>query len=395
MYCNEMFKLGDQASPIRALFNYGQEQAKIVGPENIFDFTIGNPSIPLPKALTQGLVDILQEEDPVALHSYSLSAGRPATRQAIIDNLNDRFGTDYSINDIYMTCGAAAALCSTFAALTVDENSEFIAMAPYFAEYKNFVETKGGKFVTVPNTPDFRINFEDIEKAINQNTQAVIINSPNNPSGKVFSKEELEKLAEILTRKSEEFAKPIYIVTDEPYRELVYGGLEVSWIPSIYKNTIVCYSYSKIYSMPGERIGYFLVPPAADDATNLYKAIAGAARTLGYVCAPVLFQNLLERFPDPVVDLGVYETNRDLLYQGLTEIGYEVVSPDGAFFMFVKAPCGDGSAFSQRAMKEENLLIVPGAGFGCPEYVRLSYAVPQDRIERGLPLFKKLFETTK
>lgn len=390
MYNQTMFQLGDQASPIRELFNYGQIQAEKVGAENVFDFTIGNPSLPMPQEMTEAMIDILQTVEPVALHSYSVSAGYPATRQAIADSLNKRYGTNYGLEHIYMTCGAAAALCATFTALTIDENSEFIGMAPYFSEYRNFVETKGGKYVTVPASEDFRINFTEIKKAINKNTQGVIVNSPNNPAGKVYSREEIQQLADILEEKSKEYAKPIYIITDEPYRELVYGGMEVPFIPNIYKNTIICYSFSKIYSMPGERIGYYIVPPEADDSADLFKAIAGAARTLGYVCAPVFFQRLVERFPDPEVDLSLYDENRLILVRGLQDIGYECVHPDGAFYMFVKAPCGDGKAFSDRA-KEKNVLIVPGEGFGCKEYVRVSYCVPKERIERALPLFTELF----
>lgn len=394
MYSQKLFQLGDQASPIRELFNYGQEQAKLLGPDKVFDFTIGNPSIPLPDVLTEALQEIIREYDPVALHSYSVSAGHPSARKAVADNLNERFGTQYGPQNLYFTCGAAAALCATFAALTYDANSEFIALAPYFPEYRNFVETKGGKFVAVPNAPDFRLNLEGLEAAINPHTQAVIVNSPNNPSGKIYSEEEIKDLAALLERKSKEYHKPIYIVTDEPYRELVYGGLQVAFIPNYYRDTIVCYSYSKLYSLPGERIGYVLVPAELTDSDAIYKAIAGAARTQGYVCAPVLFQRLIERYPNFPVDFSLYEQNREKLSTGLREIGYECVEPEGAFYLFLKAPSADGSEFSQLA-KEKNVLLVPGVGFGCPDYVRVSYCVPAERIERAMPLFAELYQASK
>lgn len=393
MYSTQMYDLGNQASPIRKLFNYGQEQAAKLGPDKVFDFTIGNPSIPLPADMTQALGEILQETEPVALHSYSVSAGHPATRTAIAEDLNARYGTNYTKDQLYLTCGAAAGLCSTFLALTTGADSEFIGMAPFFPEYRNFVETKGGKFRVVEASADFRLNLEGLAEAINEHTQAIIINSPNNPSGKVYTREELTALAQLLEDRSQAYGKPLYLITDEPYRELVYGGLEVPFIPSIYRNTLVCYSYSKVYSMPGERIGYVLVPPEIDDSQEVYKAVAGAARTQGYVCAPVLFQKFVERFPGRQMDFSPYDTNRQLLYDGLKAIGYNCIHPDGAFYMFVQAPQGDGKAFSDLAMTQ-NVLVVPGVGFGCPDYVRVSYCVPTDRIERALPLFRELYQAS-
>lgn len=390
MYSARMFDLGNQASPIRELFSYGQEQAAKLGPDKVFDFTLGNPSIPLPEPMTRALVQIIEETDPVSLHSYSVSAGHPATRQAIAEKLNQRYGTHYSKDQLYLTCGAAAALCSTFWALTADADSEFIALAPFFPEYRNFVETKGGKFRVVAAAEDFRLNLAGLAETITEHTQAIILNSPNNPSGKVYSREELTDLAALLEERSKLYGKPIYLVTDEPYRELVYGGIEVPFIPTLYRNTIVCYSYSKIYALPGERIGYVLVPPEAEDSEQIYKAIAGAARTQGYVCAPALFQRFIERFPGEDVNFDLYDRNRKIIYEGLTALGYQCLHPDGAFYLFVKAPQGDGKAFSDLA-KSHNVLVVPGAGFGCPEYVRVSYCVPTAKLEQALPLFAELY----
>lgn len=394
MYSKAMYDLGNQPSPIRELFNYGKQQAALIGAENVFDFTIGNPSVPAPAKVTEVWKQLLEDVDPVALHAYSVSAGRPETRKALADNLNRRYGTAYTAKDLYITCGAAAALTSCIKALTLSHNSEFIAMAPYFAEYTNFVESKGGRFRVVEAGPDFRIHYDGLRRTINENTQAILINSPNNPCGKVYTREELEKLAELLEEKSREYGHPIYIISDEPYRELVYDGLEVPFIPTIYKNTLVCYSFSKCFSIPGERIGYFLVPPEADDAAELYLACAGSARTLGFVCAPMLTQCVIEACVDERPDLSVYEKNRALLYEGLQTLGYDCVHPDGAFYLFVKAPNGDGSAFSDMA-KAKNVLIVPGAGFGCADYVRVSYCVPTSRIERAMPLFEELIKACR
>lgn len=392
MYSTALFNLGNQPSPIRELFNYGKQREKIVGEENVFDFTLGNPSVPAPEKVTETWLSLLQSQDPVALHSYSVSAGHPTVRQAIAEDLNKRYQTHYGAKDLYITCGAAAALVSVFAALTTSPDSEFMALAPFFPEYRNFVETKGGRFTVAPADPDFRLQLDTIRKMINLHTQAIILNSPNNPGGKVYSRTELEELGELLKERSETYGHPIYIVSDEPYRELVYDGIEVPFIPNIYPNTLVCYSYSKAFSIPGERIGYFLVPPEATDAEQLYKACAGAARTMGYVCAPSLTQKVIEKCASVRPDLKPYEINRKALYQGLTEAGYQCVHPDGAFYLFVKAPGGDGQAFSDRC-KEKDILVVPGAGFGCPEYVRISYCVPNERIQKALPLFRDLFQS--
>lgn len=390
MYSKKMYELGNQPSPIRELFNYGREMAAKIGEDNVYDFTIGNPSVAAPARVYECWARLLKEEDPVRLHAYTVSNGRAETRKAIAEDLNERYGTHYGPQHFYLSCGAAAALNICLQALTLSHESEFIVMAPYFAEYTNFIESKGGKCIVVEAAPDFRLNFAGLEAAVNTNTQAILINSPNNPGGKVYSREELEELAQILEKKAAEVGHPIYLISDEPYRELVYDGMEVPFIPSIYANTLVCYSWSKSFSIPGERIGYVLVPPAAEDAERLMKAISGSGRTLGYVNAPALAQRVIEECVQERPDLSVYRKNRELLYKGLREIGYDCVHPDGAFYLFVKAPGGDGKAFSDRA-KSRNVLVVPGGGFGCPDYVRISYCVPAVRIERALPVFKELF----
>lgn len=389
MFSKSMYELGAQPSPIRKLFNYGQIQAKKLGPDHVFDFTLGSPSVPMPSKVAQCWEELNREIDPVALHTYTVSAGRPEARQAIADDLNERYHTHYGPGDLYLSCGAAASLCAVFKALTLNHQSKILAMAPFFPEYRNFVESKGGKFDYVPAAADFRVNLEALKQAVDESTQGVIINSPNNPGGKIYTREELKALASLLEEKSRQFGHPIYLISDEPYRELAYDGLEVPWIPSIYRNSIVCYSWSKSFSIPGERIGYTLVPPEAEDAKKIYLAISGAARTMGYVCAPALAQRVIETCIKERPDLQPYEENRQLLYGSLSEMGYSCVHPDGAFYLFVKAPNGDGSVFSEMAM-EKNVLIVPGDGFGCPDYVRISYCIPNDRIRRALPLFKDL-----
>ena len=355
---------------------------------NVFDFSLGNPSTLAPAAVNQAILEILNSSKTV--HGYTSAQGSVATRTAIANSISSRFNIKCSADEIYITCGAAAALCSVFGALTKNENTEFIAIAPYFPEYKVFAETSGGKLkVSELDEKDFQINFESLSKTINKNTAAVIVNSPNNPSGRVYSKETLEKLANLLREKETEFGHPIYIISDEPYRELVYDNTEVPFIPSIYSNTVVCYSYSKSLSLPGERIGYVYVPNFARESQNLYAAVAGAARAMGYVCAPSLLQEVIAKCVDVEPNLDDYKTNRELLYTALCEYGYECVKPDGAFYLFVKAPFGDGNSFSKLA-KEKNLLIVPGESFGAKNYVRISYCVDTEMIKKALPYFKEL-----
>ena len=391
MINESMYQLGSKPSCIRELFMYGMKQAAIVGKENVYDFSIGNPSVPAPQAVTDAFRAMTAQEDTLAIHSYTPAGGAPDARKAVADNLAMRTGTPVRPENVFFTCGAAPALVSVLRALAV-ENSEIIAITPYFPEYRPFVECSGSKFVAVPaDMENFQINFAEMEKLINANTQAVMVNSPNNPSGAVYSLETLQALAKLLTAKSQEYGHPIYVIADEPYRELVYDDAYVHYIPDIYPNTVICYSYSKVFSLPGERIGYFFVPDCVEDGARLFAAAAGAARIMGHVCAPSLQQQVVKACADVKPDLTEYDRNRSLLYEALTSYGYDCVKPQGAFYLFVKAPKGTAKEFSDRA-KMENLLIVPGDDFGCPEYFRASTCVSNDMIRRSLPVFKKLIE---
>ena len=387
-------QLGTAPSVIRELFAYGLQQAAVVGKENVFDYSLGNPSIPAPAAVNQAICDIVKEVDSIQIHGYSMAAGFDGTRQAIADNLNQRFALGVKASELFLTCGAAPALISVIKALAVTPDSEIMAVAPFFPEYRPFVESNGAKLVVVPaDTEAFQINLEALEQRISPNTQAIIINSPNNPSGVVYTRQTLQALAQLLERKGAEYGHPIYIIADEPYRELVYGNVEVPFIPTIYPNTIVCYSYSKSLSLPGERIGYVYVPAFAADSAAVYAAVAGAARAMGHVCPPTLMQLVIQRCANEMPDLAAYDENRTLLYNELTAMGYSCAKPDGAFYLFVKAPNGDANAFSQKAKLEHNLLVVPGDGFGCPGYLRLSYCVSNEMIRRSLPAFRALMES--
>lgn len=393
MISEKSYKLGSARSAIRELFEYGKKQAAIVGNENIFDFSLGNPSVPSPDAVTEAFAEIIANNDPIAIHGYTSAQGSFEVRKAVADSITRRFGFPASPDNFYMTCGAAAALCCSFRALADDNGqSEIVGIAPYFPEYKVFTEGAGAKFRIVDaDNENFQIRFDVLEKIINQNTVGVIVNSPNNPSGVIYSRETIEKLASLLNRKSSEYGHPIYIISDEPYRELVYTDSEVPFIPTIYKNTIVCYSYSKSLSLPGERLGYVFVPSDAENSANIYAAVAGAGRAMGYVCAPSLLQAVITKCVDVLPDLTVYKENRKILLENLTAMGYECAAPDGAFYLFLKAPGGDGNEFSKKA-KEKNVLVVSGEGFGCKEYVRISYCVDTDMIKRSLPKFKELIE---
>ena len=396
MFNQTMYELGSQPSIIRELFAYGLQQAKIVGPENVFDYTLGNPSIPAPAKVQQSIKDILDDTDSIKIHGYSMAGGFDETREAIAANLNKRFGTEIKASNLFVTCGAAPALISAIKALVADEKSEIMAVAPFFPEYRPFITKNGGNLVVVPaDREHFQIDLAKVEELITEHTQAIIINSPNNPSGVVYTKETLEALAAVLTKKGEEYGHPIYIIADEPYRELVYGDAKVTFIPTVYKNTIVCYSWSKSLSLPGERIGYVCVPDQCDNAEEIFNAIAGAARANGHVCAPTLPQMVIQRCVDEMPDLKAYDENRTLLYDSLTEMGYRCAKPDGAFYLFVEVPNGDDMAFCEKAKVDHNLLVVPGAGFDCPGFMRLSYCVSNDMIKRSLPAFEKMMEAYK
>ncbi|MBO5852520.1 MAG: pyridoxal phosphate-dependent aminotransferase [Clostridia bacterium] len=392
MINKENLKLGTERSAIRELFEYGKLQAEALGDDKVFDFSLGNPSTPAPKEVDEAIIDIIKNDSSVLVHGYTSAQGALSARKAIAASISKQSSVNVNPDEIYITCGAAASLCAVFGALSKNDDTEFIAIAPYFPEYKVFVNGRGAKLKVVPaKTDDFQIDFDCLSNLIGKNTAGIIINSPNNPSGRVYTRETLERLAEILEAKANEFGHPIYIISDEPYRELVYNNIEVPFIPEIYKNTIVCYSYSKTLSLPGERIGYVYVPSFAMNSAGLYAAVAGAARSMGYVCAPSLFQRVIEKCSNTRPNLEDYRHNRDLLYHSLTSFGYECASPDGAFYLFVKAPNGDGDRFSEMA-KNKNVLIVPGASFGCKEFVRISYCVDTKKVECALPLFKELIE---
>lgn len=389
MVSEKMLALGTTRSCIRELFEYGLRQAAVVGKENVYDFSIGNPSVPAPKEVNQALIDIVTQEDSVEIHGYTPAAGYMGVREAVADDLNQRYGTKIRPQNLFFTCGAAPALVSVVRALAVD-GAEFVTVAPHFVEYRPFVECNGGKLVVVPaDTEHFQIPFPQLEARLTSHTQAVIINSPNNPSGVIYTQETLRKLADLLEKKSGEYGHPIYIIADEPYRELVYDGNEVPFIPTLYRNTIVCYSYSKSLSLPGERIGYICVPDEAEDSDQVFAAIAGAARAIGHVCPPSLLQRVVARCARLRPDIQAYDRNRTTLYEALTSYGYQCANANGAFYLFVKAPGGSSKAFSERA-KAKNLLVVPGDDFGCPEFFRISTCVSHDMILQSLPVFQEL-----
>ena len=391
MISQKMTELGLKRSVIREIFEYGRLRKAKIGAENVFDFSLGNPSIPAPEKVQDTMVRLLTEKDPVALHGYTSAQGDPSVRKAIADNITERFGFTADPNLIYMTCGAAASLTITLNAI-VNSGDEVIVLAPFFPEYKVFIEKAGANVRVVKcRESDFQIDFELLSDAVNEKTKAVIINSPNNPSGVVLNKDTIKELAELLERKSREYGNDIYIIADEPYRELVYGGVEVPYIPEYYNNTIVCYSFSKSLSLPGERIGYIFVSPKTNDCSKLYAAVCGAGRALGYVCAPSLLQYTVAELVGSTADVSVYKSNRNLLYSALCEYGYTAAKPDGAFYLFVKSPERDANAFCERAKKYE-LLLVPGDDFGYSGYVRISYCVSPEMIKKALPAFKKLID---
>ena len=382
------YDLGSNRSCIRELFEYGRKRAAVVGEDRVYDYSLGNPSIPAPPEVDQAIRQILDEEPSLAVHGYTSAVGDLAARQAIARDLNDRYDAGVRPEDLFIGCGAAPELVAVFRALAVP-GAEILAVAPYFPEYKPFVEGTGAAFrVVPPDVPGFQIRLEAVEEMLTAHTAAIILNSPNNPAGTVYTRRTLEELAALLKRKARQFGHPIYIVADEPYRELAYG-VEVPFIPAIYPDTVVCYSYSKSLSLPGERIGYIYVPRQAADHERLYAAIAGAARACGHVCAPSLWQRVIARCAGLRPDLQAYDRNRKALYEGLCALGYQVAKPDGAFYLFVQAPGGDANAFCERA-KELDLLVVPGDGFGCPGYFRVCYCVSYQQIVNSLPVFAQL-----
>lgn len=392
MINQKMYELGSKRSTIREIFEYAKTRAAEIGKENVFDFSIGNPSVPAPDAVNEAIVRIVRETPSVALHGYTSAQGDKEVRDKIAANYTKRFGVALSGDDLYMTCGAAASLTITFKALA-NADEEFIVFAPFFPEYRVFVESCGAKLTVLPSDSETMLpDFEALKKALTPRVKGVLINSPNNPSGVVYGEKTLQTLCEILKAKSEEYGAPIYLISDEPYRELIYDKETV--VPSpmrYYDNTIVCYSYSKSLSLPGERVGYIAVNPKADEAKRLYAAVCGAGRALGFVCAPALFQRVAAECDGLTSDLSIYKRNRDLLYNGLTKCGFTCIYPDGAFYLFVKAAEADAKAFCERAKKYE-LLLVNGADFGYAGWVRVAYCVQTEQIERALPLFEKLAE---
>ncbi|MBQ8577003.1 MAG: pyridoxal phosphate-dependent aminotransferase [Clostridia bacterium] len=389
MVSEKMYQLGSKRSEIRELFEYGKKRIAEVGKENVYDFSLGNPSVPAPDCVRETLSDLISG-DPVSLHGYTSAQGDAGVRAACADYINKTHGTGVTANDFYMTCGAAASLTISLNALA-GEGDEVIVLAPYFPEYKVFITQAGMKCVEVKcREEDFQIDFAALSAALNAHTKAIIINSPNNPSGAVFSPATIEALAALLRDAEAKYGRPIFIIADEPYRELVYDAeTVVPFIPNYYDNTLVCYSFSKSLSLPGERIGYILVPPKAAEHDAVYFAVCGAGRALGFVCAPSLFQKMVPACLGMTSDISVYKQNRDLLCEALTAYGYKVVRPDGAFYLFVKALEPDARAFGERA-KAHDLLVVPSDSFGFPGYVRISYCVSTDMIRRSLPAFEAL-----
>ena len=384
---------GKKRSVIRDIFEYSKARASQIGAENVFDFSLGNPSVPAPECVNE-TIRRLTEGDSVHLHGYTSAQGDAAVREKISNYLNSLHGCGLNRDLIYMTCGAAASLTITINALFCD-GDEFITFAPFFPEYRIFTESAGATLkVSMPHTPDFQPDIADFESLITESTKGVIINSPNNPSGVVYSEESIKAVCAVLEKKQKEYAHPIYLITDEPYRELVYGGAVVPFVMNYYDNTIVCYSFSKALSLPGERIGYIAVSPKCEECSDVYAAVCGAGRCLGYVCAPSMMQYVVGECIGAVSDISVYEKNRNLLYDSLSEMGFECVRPNGAFYLFGKSPEEDAYAFCEKAKKFE-LLLVPADDFGTPGYVRLAYCVSTERIEKSLPAFKALANSYK
>ena len=390
MISKKMENMVANSSAIRAMFEEGNRLAKLYGAENVFDFSLGNPNVPAPAAVKKAIREILEEEDPIVLHGYTNSnAGYEDVRQAVAESLNERFGTAFAAHNITMTVGAAGGLNVIFKAL-LNPGDEVIAFAPYFGEYRSYTNNYDGVMVEIsPNTVDFQPKMDEFEAKITPKTKIVIVNTPNNPTGVVYSEETIRKLASIMEAKQKEFGTEIYLVSDEPYRELAYDGVEVPYLTKYYANTIVGYSYSKSLSLPGERIGYLVIPDEAADSENLISAANVATRILGFVNAPTLQQKVVKACLNEKTDISYYDRNRETLYQGLKDLGFECIKPEGAFYLFVKSPVEDEREVCQAA-KKYNILIVPGSSFACPGYVRLAYCVSYETIVNSLPKFAEL-----
>lgn len=388
MVSEKMRELGTKKSTIREIFEYGRKRAQEVGEENICDFSLGNPNVPAPDFIKQAVLAIMTEMEPQAVHGYTIAPGNPAVRETLAASINERFGTHFSGRNLFMTAGAAAAITVCFKALA-EEGDEFIAFAPFFPEYRCFVESVGANLRVVPaKTEDFQIDFVALEERLSPRTKGIIVNSPNNPSGAVYSEKTIKELAALLRKKQQEYDHPIFLISDEPYREIAYG-CEVPYITKYYENTLVCYSYSKSFSLAGERIGYIVVPDEVADFSSVYGAVAGAARVLTHVNAPSLWQLVVARCARLPSDITPYEKNGTMLYEGLVRAGFSCVKPQGAFYLFPRSLEADDYAFCERA-KKYDLLLVPGTDFGCPGHFRASYCIKEQTIERSLPLFEKL-----
>ena len=387
-FSQRMLALGTASSEIREAFAFAQQRIAQVGPQNVEDFSLGNPSVPAPQAVRDAALALFQDLDPVRLHGYTPVQGDAAVRAALAADLNRRFHTNYSGDALYLTCGAAGALCCVLSALGCP-GDEFLTFAPYFPEYQVFVESAGGTLVPVPaRLEDFQMDLEALAQAITPKTKAVLINTPNNPTGVVYPQEDLRRLGLLLQERSAAYGHTIYLISDEPYREIFFAA-PPAWVPDCYPHTIVCYSYSKSLSLPGQRLGYILIPPELEDASLLYAAVCGAGRALGYVCAPSLFQFVAAKCAGITADLQLYKENRDLLLHALREMGYSCAQPDGAFYLFPRTPEADARAFCARA-RALDLILVPGDSFGCGGHVRISYCVPPEQIQRALPKFRQL-----
>ena len=393
MINRKMQELGARRSVIRELFEYGKKRKSEIGDENVYDFSLGNPSVAAPDEVNYSIKRLLDEECSVSLHGYTSAQGDANVRAAIASYISETYGERVTADCLYMSVGAAAALTSTLTAL-VSPGEEVIVPAPYFPEYKVFIERCGGVIREVPCDENLQLDTCAIESAISERTAAIIVNSPNNPTGAVYSVENITALCNMLHRCEEKYGHPIYLISDEPYRELVYDDIEVPYLTKYYDDTIVCYSFSKSLSIPGERIGYVLVCPRCADFTAVYQAVCGAGRALGFVCAPSLLQKILPYCIGKTADISVYDRNRRLLIDKLSSLGLETVRPDGAFYLFIKSPSGDATEFCERAKKYE-ILIVPSDDFGCKGYARLAYCVTTEQIERAMPAFEKLANSYK
>ncbi len=389
MISQKMVALVKGSSVIRAMFEEGKKMAAEYGAENVYDFSLGNPNVPAPDAVREAIIDIVKNEPPLKLHGYMSNAGFEDVRATVAGSLNERFGTSFNENNIIMTVGAASGLNVTFKTL-LNPGDEVITFAPYFGEYKNYVINYDGVLVEIsPDTDTFRPNLKEFEEKITAKTKCVIVNSPNNPTGVVYSEATIKEMAGILESKQKEYGTSIYIVSDEPYRELVYGDIEVPYITKYYRNTIVGYSYSKSLSLPGERIGYLVIPSGVDDYSDVFAAACVATRILGYVNAPSLMQRVIKECINEKTDISYYDRNRITLYEGLIKAGFTCRKPEGAFYLFMKTPTGDDKEFVAAA-KKYNILVVPGSSFGCPGYVRIAYCVAYETIVNSLPEFAKL-----